>query len=82
MTEESRFNLAERLKGLRDTKQELEAEVKAVNGEIEEVQAELIADLLANESTGFNHKGFNYTLVVKEYPAAEPERNEGQTQWD
>ena len=45
-----------------------------MNGEIEEVQAELIADLLANESTGFNHKGFNYTLVVKEYPAAEPER--------
>lgn len=76
MDENKRFELAEFLKELRDKKQELEAEVKGINAEIESVQAELIADLIDNESTGFNYKGNNFTLVVKEYPAAEPERKD------
>lgn len=76
MDENKRFELAEFLKELRDQKAEKEAEVKALNAEIESVSAELIADLIENESTGFNHKGFNYSLVVKEYPAAEPERKD------
>jgi hypothetical protein len=76
MDENKRFELAEFLKELRDEKAELEAKVKGINGEIESVTQELIADLIANESTGFNHKGFNYSLVVKEYPAAEPERKD------
>lgn len=76
MDENKRFELAEFLKELRDRKQELEAEVKGINAEIESVADELIADLIENESTGFNHKGFNYSLVVKEYPAAEPERKD------
>ena len=76
MDENKRFELAEFLKELRDKKQDLEEQVKGVNAEIESVTAELIADLINNESTGFNHKGFNYTLVVKEYPAAEPERKD------
>ena len=76
MDENKRFELAEFLKELRDRKQELEAQVKGVNAEIESVSAELIQDLIDNESTGFNYKGFNYSLVVKEYPAAEPERKD------
>lgn len=76
MDENKRFDLAEFLKELRDRKSELEAEVKGINAEIESVAGELIADLIENESTGFNHKGFNYSLVVKEYPAAEPERKD------
>ena len=76
MDENKRFDLAEFLKELRDRKSELEAEVKGINAEIESVASELIADLIENESTGFNHKGFNYSLVVKEYPAAEPERKD------
>lgn len=76
MDENKRFDLAEFLKKLRDKKSELEAEVKGINAEIESVAGELIADLIENESTGFNHKGFNYSLVVKEYPAAEPERKD------
>jgi hypothetical protein len=76
MDENKRFQLAEFLKELRDKKQELEAQVKGINAEIESVSAELIQDLIENESTGFNHKGFNYSLVVKEYPAAEPERKD------
>ena len=76
MDENKRFELAEFLKELRDKKQEAEAEVKAINAEIESVTAELVADLIENESTGFNHKGFNYSLVLKEYPSAEPERKD------
>jgi len=76
MDENKRFELAEFLKELRDQKAEKEAEVKALNAEIESVAGELIADLIENESTGFNHKGFNYSLVIKEYPAAEPERKD------
>ena len=76
MDENIRLRLAEFLKVLRARKQMLEAEVKGINAEIEGTQGELIADLIDNESTGFNHKGFNFTLVIKEYPAAEPERKQ------
>ena len=76
MDENKRFELAEFLKELRDEKKDLEARVKGLNAEIESIQAELVADLIEHESTGFNHKGFNYSLVIKEYPAAEPERKD------
>ena len=76
MDENKRFELAEFLKELRDEKDELEAKVKGLNAEIDSVTQELIADLIANESTGFNYKGLNFSLVVKEYPAAEPERKD------
>jgi hypothetical protein len=76
MDENQRFRLAEFLKELRDRKQMLEAEVKGINQEIESVQAELIQDLIDNESTGFNYKGFNFSLVIKEYPQAEPDRKD------
>ena len=76
MNDKQRFELAEKLKQLRDEKKELEASVKNISAEIESTQAELIADLMENESSGFNHKGFNYALVVKEYPSPEPERKD------
>jgi hypothetical protein len=76
MDENKRFELAGFLKELRDEKAELEDKVKSINAEIESVSAELIADLIENESTGFNYQGHNFTLVVKEYPAAEPDRKD------
>jgi len=76
MDENKRFELAEFLKELRDQKDELEEKVKGLNAEIESVQQELIDDLIANESTGFNYKGLNFSLVIKEYPGAEPERKD------
>jgi hypothetical protein len=71
--ENKRFELAEFLRELRDKKSGLEAEVKGLNAEIDTVQGELIADLTENESGGFNYKGYNYTLIVKEHHSAEPE---------
>ena len=62
MDENKRFRLAEFLKELRDRKQMLEAEVKGINREIESVQAELIQDLIDNESTGFNYKDLTSRL--------------------
>ena len=76
MDDKKRFELAELLKELRDKKKDLEEQVKANNAEIESVQTELVTDLLENESTGFNYKGFNFSLIIKEYPAAEPERKD------
>jgi len=76
MDENKRFELAEFLKELRDQKDELEEKVKGLNAEIEGITQELIDDLISNESTGFNYKGFNFSLVVKEYPSAEPERKD------
>jgi hypothetical protein len=76
LDENKRFELAEFLKELRDEKDELEEKVKGLNAEIDSVTQELIADLIANESTGFNYKGFNFSLVVKEYPSAEMERKD------
>jgi len=76
LDENKRHELAEFLRELREEKKELEEKVKGLNSEIESIQSELIADLIDNESTGFNYKGFNYSLVVKEYPAAEPERKD------
>jgi hypothetical protein len=76
LTDTKRFELAEFLKELRDEKDELENKVKGLNAEIDSIQQELIDDLIANESTGFNHKGYNFSLVVKEYPGAEPERKD------
>lgn len=76
MDENKRFELAEFLRELRVRKHDLEEQVKGINAEIDGVQAELIQDLIDNESTGFNYKGYNFSLVVKEYPAAEPERKD------
>ena len=76
MDENKRFELAEFLRELRDEKKALEEKVKGLNAEINSIQEELIQDLIDNESTGFNHKGFNYSLVIKEYPSAEPERKD------
>lgn len=76
MDENKRFELAGFLKDLRDEKAELEEKVKGINAEIESISQELIADLIENESTGFNYQGHNFTLVIKEYPAAEPEQKD------
>ena len=76
MEENKRFELAEFLKELRDKKADLEAEVKGINAEIDSITAELVADLIENESTGFNYKGYNFSLVIKEYPSAELDRKD------
>ena len=76
MYENKRCELAEFLKDLRNRIDELEDKVKGLNTEIESITQELIDDLIANDSTGFNYKGFNFSLVVKEYPAPEPERKD------
>ena len=76
MEQEKMFELASFLKELRDEKGDLEEKIKGLNVEIESIQSELIEALVNQESTGFNHQGFNFSLVVKEYPGPEPERKD------
>lgn len=70
------LELSDRLKELRDIKSDLEAQAKANNADIDTVQAEMIELMLTDELTSFNRDGVTFSLVVQEYPAAEPERKD------
>jgi hypothetical protein len=69
-----RNELLEFLVELRDQKATLEGEVKKLNAEIEDVEAEIIADMMEHEDGKFNHKGVDCVLVQKEYVSPEPDR--------
>lgn len=76
MDANKRNELLEFLVELRDDKSELEAKLKALNGEIESVEQELIEDMLANEDASFNHKGVTCSLVQREFVSPEVERKD------
>jgi hypothetical protein len=58
---------AEKLKSLRDTKKAVEDEVKFLNGEIEEVTAELVDLMTESEMPSFTHSGFSYSLSTRTF---------------
>jgi len=58
---------AEKLKFLRDTKKAVEDEVKFLNGEIEEVTAELVDLMTESEMPSFTHSGFSYSLSTRTF---------------
>ena len=75
--EDTKFlELVEFLKELRDQRDELEEKAKGLSAEIESIQDEVIAYMAENECATINHKGFNFSLIVKEYPAAVPEQKD------
>jgi arginyl-tRNA synthetase len=57
------FELADRLKELRDTKKELEQKLKAVNAEIEEVDFNLANAMLESETQNFTRSGVMFCLT-------------------
>ena len=61
------LTLAEKLKTLRDTKTEKEAEVKALNGEIDQVTAELTDLMTENDMPSFTHGGFSYSISTRTF---------------
>jgi hypothetical protein len=67
MTDNQRFELAERLAQLHDEKADLQAELKSINAEFDELEAQLAEDMLTTESGGFNYKGRNFVLCRKEH---------------
>ena len=61
------LSLAAKLKDLRDTKKDVEEEVKFLNGEIEKVTGELSALMTDNELPSFTHSGFTYSLSTRTF---------------
>ena len=73
MNEKQMLGLANKLKNLRDMKSSLEADLKDINQDIAEVEAQLIEAMTSQEVSGFKHAGSNFSLVIREFPAAVPE---------
>ena len=61
------LDLAQRLKTLRDTKADAEAEVKRLNGEIDNITLELTDLMTENEVPSFTHSGFTYSLTPRTF---------------
>ena len=62
---EPMLQLAEQLKALRDKKTELEASVKLINSEIEEVDFKLASMMAESETANFTHAGTMFSLTTK-----------------
>jgi predicted nuclease with TOPRIM domain len=70
------FELADRLKVFKDKKSSLEAEIKAVNKEIEQVEVRMIELMTEDELQSFKRASNLFYLMVSEYPSAVPERKD------
>lgn len=70
------FELADRLKALKDEKYDLDDRLKEVNADVETVQAEMVEIMLSEEIGGFNRGGSQFSLTTAEYPGAVPERKD------
>ena len=76
MTEKSMLAKADRLKALRDKKNDLKDELKALQEEIDYLESQLIEIMIDEECTGFDRNGFHFSLVTREYPGAVPEEKD------
>lgn len=59
--------LADKLKSLRDTKSDVDAESKFLGGEIEQVTAELSELMTENEMPSFTHSGYTFSLSTRTF---------------
>lgn len=76
MNEKSMLTAADKLKALRDRKIELAEQLKAIQSEIDQTEADLIEIMTNEECTGFDRNGSRFSLVIREYPGAVPEEKE------
>jgi len=76
MNEKKMLETADLLKNLRDKKDSLQDELKAVQAQIDEAEATLVELMTTEECTGFDRSGFRFSLVIREYPGAIPEEKE------
>lgn len=68
------LELSDKLKDLKEAKSELDAQTKSVNEQIDGVITEMIGIMVTEELTSFKRDGTTFSLVVQEYPSAEPDR--------
>lgn len=76
MNERSMLTAADKLKMLRDRKIELSEQLKALQNEIDQTEADLIEIMTNEECTGFDRNGSRFSLVIREFPGAVPEEKE------
>ena len=76
MEDKQMLALADKLKELKDLKASLEADLKDVNGDIADIEMQLIDVMTSAEVSGFKHSGSTFSLVIREFPAPVPEEKE------
>ncbi|MFI3165312.1 MAG: hypothetical protein R3Y45_03440 [Bacillota bacterium] len=72
--EQKIFETADQYKELRAKKDDLQLELKELNVEIETLERALIEAMLSAEVPSFKRNNALFSMVIKEYPAAVPER--------
>ena len=72
--EEIIFEVADKYKALRQQKDDLQFQLKELNGEIDSVERVLIDAMLTAEVPSFKRNNALFSMVIKEYPAAVPEK--------
>lgn len=75
------FQLADRLKQLKNQKKALEGEIKSNNAEMEAVGDELSQAMLDEEMANFVRGGQMFYLTTKLYASADKERKHELFQW-
>ncbi len=74
MYTESMFELAERLKALRDEKNDIEVHLREVNAAIDEVDFQLASMMAESETQNFTHSGTMFCLTTKTRASAAANR--------
>lgn len=75
------FELADRLLDLRERKEQLSEQLKAVNAEIEEVDRQLSELMLAEEIQSFVRSGRMFYLKTETYASAVSDRKAELIEW-
>lgn len=73
MNEAMMFDLAARLKSLRDEKNELETRLKEVNAQIDDADQRLAGMMADSETQNFTHSGTMFYLTTKTRASAAPD---------
>ncbi len=73
MNEAMMFDLAARLKSLRDEKNELETRLKEVNAQIDDADQRLAGMMADSETQNFTHSGTMFCLITKTRASAAPD---------
>ncbi|MFI3167105.1 MAG: hypothetical protein R3Y32_03205 [Bacillota bacterium] len=74
--EERMFEIADKYKGLRITKDDLQFQLKELNKEIDIMERELLNAMVNGEVESFKRNGATFSMVLKEYPSAVAERKQ------
>lgn len=75
------FELADRLATLRERKEALQAELKAVNAEYDKIEAEMAARMLEEEVPRFNRDGRTFYLSTRVHASPREGQREALHEW-